>query len=139
MLITFYMFVGELASTLAKPGAKIIDISKIYNYEMDYDFEDKLSIGQLIVGANLRHYNLDTQGTLYTDYNNKPIEYQEYGAYAQLKRNIFDDKVTLSGSLRYDKQTVLEEGNITPRLGLLFNLSENQKNQEEKRRLKEKR
>jgi outer membrane receptor for ferrienterochelin and colicin len=93
---------------------------------MDYDFEDKLSIGQLIVGANLRHYNLDTQGTLYTDYNNKPIEYQEYGAYAQLKRNIFDDKVTLSGSLRYDKQTVLEEGNITPRLGLLFNLSENQ-------------
>ncbi|MGB0774166.1 MAG: TonB-dependent receptor domain-containing protein, partial [Flavobacteriaceae bacterium] len=32
----------------------------------------------------------------------------------------------LTGSLRYDKQTVLEEGNITPRLGLLFNLSENQ-------------
>ncbi len=107
-------------------GAKIIDVSKIYNYEIDYDFEDKLSIGQLIVGANLRHYNLNTQGTLYTDYDNKPIEYQEYGAYAQLKRNIFDDKVTFSGSLRYDKQTVLEEGNITPRLGLLFNLSENQ-------------
>ena len=106
-------------------GARIIDVSKIYNYEIDYDFEDKLSIGQLIVGANLRHYNLNTQGTLYTDYD-KPIEYQEYGAYAQLKRNIFDDKVTLTGSLRYDKQTVLEEGNITPRLGLLFNLSENQ-------------
>ena len=49
-----------------------------------------------------------------------------HGAYAQLKRNIFDDKVTLTGSLRYDKQTVLEEGNITPRLGLLVNLSENQ-------------
>ena len=28
--------------------------------------------------------------------------------------------------MRYDKQTVLEEGNITPRLGLLFNLSDNQ-------------
>jgi outer membrane receptor for ferrienterochelin and colicin len=106
-------------------GAKIIDVSKIYNYEIDYDFEDKLSIGQLIVGANLRQYNLNTKGTLYTDYD-KPIEYQEYGAYAQLKRNIFDDKVTFSGSLRYDRQTVLEEGNITPRLGLLFNLSDNQ-------------
>ena len=117
---------SEISANNLGAGAKIIDVSKIYNYEMDYDFEDKLSIGQLIVGANLRHYNLDTQGTLYTDYNNKPIEYQEYGAYAQLKRNIFDDKVTLSGSLRYDKQTVLEEGNITPRLGLLFNLSENQ-------------
>lgn len=116
---------SEISADNLGTGAKIIDVSKIYNYEIDYDFEDKLSIGQLIVGANLRQYSLDTKGTLYTDYN-EPIEYQEYGAYAQLKRNIFDEKVTLTGSLRYDKQTVLEEGNITPRLGLLFNLSDNQ-------------
>ena len=106
-------------------GARIIDVSEIYNYEIDYDFEDRFSFGQIIVGANLRQYKLDTQGTLYTDYD-KPIEYQEYGAYAQLKKSLFDDNVTLTGSLRYDKQTVLEEGNITPRLGLLFNLSDNQ-------------
>ncbi|MEC8239306.1 MAG: TonB-dependent receptor [Bacteroidota bacterium] len=117
--------ISNISANNLGAGAKIVDVSKIYNYEIDYDFEDKLSVGQLIVGANLRQYNLNTQGTLYTDYD-KPIEYQEYGAYAQLKRNIFDDKVTLTGSLRYDKQTVLEEGNITPRLGLLFNLSENQ-------------
>ena len=117
--------VSKISANNLGAGAKIVDVSKIYNYEIDYDFEDKLSIGQLIVGANLRQYNLNTQGTLYTDYT-KPIEYQEYGAYAQLKRNIFDDNITLTGSLRYDKQTVLEEGNITPRLGLLFNLSDNQ-------------
>jgi hypothetical protein len=116
---------SEISADNLGSGAKIIDVSKIYNYEIDYDFEDKLSIGQLIVGANLRQYSLDTKGTLYTDYN-EPIEYQEYGAYAQLKRNIFDDNITLTGSLRYDKQTVLEDGNITPRLGLLFNLSDNQ-------------
>ena len=116
---------SEISADNLGTGAKIIDVSKIYNYEIDYDFEDKLSIGQLIVGANLRQYSLDTKGTLYTDYN-EPIEYQEYGAYAQLKRNIFDDNITLTGSLRYDKQTVLEDGNITPRLGLLFNLSDNQ-------------
>lgn len=106
-------------------GARIIDVSKIYNYEVDYDFGDKFDFGQLIVGANLRHFNLNTQGTLYTDYN-KPIEYQEYGAYAQLKTNLLDDFVTLTGSIRYDEQTVLENGNFTPRLGLLFNLSDNQ-------------
>ena len=116
---------SEISADNLGAGAKIIDVSKIYNYEIDYDFEDKLSIGQLIVGANLRQYSLDTKGTLYTDYN-EPIEYQEYGAYAQLKRDIFDDNITLTGSLRYDKQTVLEDGNITPRLGLLFNLSDNQ-------------
>ena len=54
-------------------GAKIIDVSKIYNYEIDYDFEDKLSIGQLIVGANLRQYNLNTKGTLYTDYTTSQL------------------------------------------------------------------
>lgn len=106
-------------------GARIIDVSKIYNYEADYDFGDKFDFGQLIVGANLRHFNLNTQGTLYTDYD-KPIEYQEYGAYAQLKKNLFDDFVTLTGSIRYDEQTVLDSGNFTPRLGLLFNLNENQ-------------
>ena len=116
---------SEISADNLGTGAKIVDVSKIYNYEIDYDFEDKLSIGQLIVGANLRQYSLDTKGTLYTDYN-EPIEYQEYGAYAQLKRNIFDDNITLTGSLRYDKQTVLEDGNITPRLGLLFNVSDNQ-------------
>ena len=116
---------SEISADNLGAGAKIIDVSKIYNYEIDYDFEDKLSIGQLIVGANLRQYSLDTKGTLYTDYN-EPIEYQEYGAYAQLKRDIFDDNITLTGSLRYDKQTVLEDGNITPRLGLLLNLSDNQ-------------
>ena len=106
-------------------GARIVDVSKIYNYEVDYDFGDKFDFGQLIVGANLRHFNLNTQGTLYTDYD-EPIEYQEYGAYAQLKKNLFDDFVTLTGSIRYDEQTVLESGNFTPRLALLFNLDDNQ-------------
>jgi hypothetical protein len=32
----------------------------------------------------------------------------------------------MTASVRYDKQSVLEDGNFTPRLGFLFNLSENQ-------------
>ena len=106
-------------------GSIVQDLSKIFNYEVDYDFGDKLGIGNLIVGATYRNYELSTGGTLYTDYD-APIEYAEYGAYAQLKRNLMDDKLTLIASARYDKQTVLENGNFTPRLGLLFNLSENQ-------------
>jgi iron complex outermembrane receptor protein len=62
---------------------------------------------------------------LYTDYD-APIEYNEYGAYAQLKKSMMDDKLTVTASARYDKQSVLESGNFTPRLGFLFNLSENQ-------------
>ncbi|GIR50326.1 MAG: hypothetical protein CM15mP59_0680 [Flavobacteriaceae bacterium] len=64
--------ISNISANNLGAGAKIVDVSKIYNYEIDYDFEDKLSVGQLIVGANLRQYNLNTQGTLYTDYD-KPI------------------------------------------------------------------
>jgi outer membrane receptor protein involved in Fe transport len=32
----------------------------------------------------------------------------------------------MTASVRYDKQSVLDDGNFTPRLGFLFNLSENQ-------------
>lgn len=106
-------------------GSIVQDLSKIFNYEVDYDFGEKLSIGNLIVGATYRNYELSTGGTLYTDYD-APIEYSEYGAYAQLKRNLMDEKLTLTASARYDKQSVLESGNFTPRIGLLYNISDNQ-------------
>ena len=106
-------------------GSIVQDLSKIFNYEVDYDFGEKLEFGNLIVGASYRNYELATGGTLYTDYD-APIEYNEYGAYAQLKKSMMDDKLTVTASARYDKQSVLESGNFTPRLGFLFNLSENQ-------------
>ena len=106
-------------------GSIVQDLSKIFNYEVDYDFGEKLEFGNLIVGGSYRNYELATGGTLYTDYD-APIEYNEYGAYAQLKKTIMDDKLTVTASARYDKQSVLESGNFTPRLGFLFNLSENQ-------------
>jgi outer membrane receptor protein involved in Fe transport len=106
-------------------GSRIQDISKILNYEVDYDFGDKFGIGNLIVGANYRSFEMSTGGTLYTDYN-APIEYSEAGAYAQLKSNLLDDKVSMTASIRYDKQNVMEDGNFTPRIGFLVNISENQ-------------
>ena len=123
-------FNEALAASRSNPleigrGSIVQDLSKIFNYEVDYDFGDKFDFGNLIVGASLRNYELATGGTLYTDYD-APIEYSEYGAYAQLKSDLLDDKVSMTASVRYDKQTVLDDGNFTPRLGFLVNLSENQ-------------
>jgi outer membrane receptor protein involved in Fe transport len=123
-------FNAALAASRSNPleigrGSIVQDVSKIFNYEVDYDFGDKFDFGNLIVGASLRNYELATGGTLYTDYD-APIEYSEYGAYAQLKSDLLDDKVSMTASVRYDKQSVLDDGNFTPRLGFLVNLSENQ-------------
>ena len=91
----------------------------------NYDFEDKIKFAHVLVGGLYRAFNLDTDGTLYTDYD-APIEYNEFGVYGQLQKDLFDDTVSLTASLRYDKVEVMEDANVTPRLGLLFKLSDNQ-------------
>ena len=104
-------------------GALIKDVSEVSTFEANYDFEDKISFANLIVGGLYRNFNLDTDGTLYTDYDD-PIEYNEYGVFAQMQKDLFDDSVSLTASMRYDKQSVMEDANVTPRLGLLFKLSD---------------
>ena len=104
-------------------GSRIYDISKVYNYEVDYDFGDKFSFGNLIVGAQFKNFDLDC--TLYNTDVDGPIKYYQFGTYAQLKTDLFNDFISLTTSMRYDKVEVLDEGNVTPKLALLFNLSEN--------------
>jgi hypothetical protein len=107
-------------------GAQILDLSKAYTFEANYDFEDKIEFADVIVGGIFRSFDLNTDGTLYTDYDGDGIQYNEFGAYAQMKKDLFSDFVTLTASLRYDKVEVLDNANIAPRAGLLFNLSDNQ-------------
>jgi hypothetical protein len=104
-------------------GALIKDLSEVSTFEANYDFEDKISFANLIVGGLYRSFNLDTDGTLYTDYDD-PIEYNEFGVFAQMQKDLFDDNVSLTASMRYDKQSVMEDANVTPRMGLLFKLSD---------------
>jgi outer membrane receptor protein involved in Fe transport len=104
-------------------GALIKDVSTVATFEANYDFEDKISFANVIVGGLYRGFSLDTDGTLYTDYGD-PIEYNEYGVFAQMQKDLFNDDVSLTASMRYDKQSVMEDANVTPRLGLLFKLSE---------------
>ena len=47
------------------------------------------------------------------------------GLYAQAQKSLFDGAVKLTGSMRYDKSEFFE-GTVTPRIGALVSLSENQ-------------
>ena len=105
-------------------GARIIDVSTVSTFEANYDFEDKIDFANLIIGGLVRSFNLDTEGTLYTDYD-EAIEFNEFGVYAQMQKDLMDDNLSLTASMRYDKQDVMEDANITPRLGLLYKLSDN--------------
>lgn len=105
-------------------GAVIVDDSEVIDADLIYDFEDSLGFADVIAGASYRSSELNTGGTLYTDYDG-PITYYQYGAFVQAKKDLFNDFVSLTASLRYDKAEFFD-GYITPRLGLLFNISEEQ-------------
>lgn len=105
-------------------GAKFIDNTKFRhingNYNLAHLIDDWADIQ---VGGSWREYELNSQGTIFTDFDG-PITYDEYGAYTQFQKKLIDDrlKVTLSG--RYDKNEFFD-GFFSPRAGVAVTLGEN--------------
>ena len=105
-------------------GAGILDTSQSNSFEVDYNLQDLISGVDVIIGGSYRDYILRSNGTLFTDYD-APIEFTEMGLYAQAQKDIMGGAVKLTGSMRYDKSEFFE-GTVTPRIGALIFLSENQ-------------
>ncbi|MDO9261578.1 MAG: TonB-dependent receptor [Flavobacteriaceae bacterium] len=99
-------------------GSKFVDQSKIYHSDANYNFGDIIDFADLQVGGSWRQYSLNSNGTIFTDYDG-PITYQEYGAYTQVQKKFFDDRLKLAGSLRYDKADNFD-GNISPRVAITY-------------------
>ena len=105
-------------------GAGILDTSQSNSFEVDYNLQDLVDGVDIVVGASYRDYILRSNGTLFTDYD-APIEYTDMGLYAQAQTDLMGGAVKLTGSMRYDKSEFFE-GTVTPRIGALIFLSENQ-------------
>ncbi|MGV8815079.1 MAG: TonB-dependent receptor [Gelidibacter sp.] len=109
-------------------GSQFRDASKYYHADANYNFSHLWNVIDIQVGGSYRQYNLNSFGTIYTDFDG-PIDYSEYGAYTQLQKELSlggDMKVKLTGSLRYDKSEFFE-GFLSPRLsaGWTVNQSHN--------------
>ena len=104
-------------------GSKLVDNSRIYHSDVNYNFKDKVKFAEIQVGGSYRLYELNSQGRIYTDANG-PINYNEYGAYTQLQKKLMDDRLKLSGSIRYDKSKNFE-GNYSPRISAVYSAGEN--------------
>jgi len=99
-------------------GSKLVDNSKIYHSDANYNFKDVIKFAEIQVGGSFRLYELNSHGRIYTDADG-PINYNEYGAYAQLMKKFLDDRLKFTGSLRYDKSKNFD-GNFSPRLSLVY-------------------
>jgi outer membrane receptor protein involved in Fe transport len=99
-------------------GSKLVDNSKIYHSDANYNFKDLIKIAEIQVGGSFRLYELNSHGRIYTDANS-PINYNEYGIYTQLTKKFIDDRLKFTGSLRYDKSKNFD-GSYSPRLSLVY-------------------
>jgi len=111
------------ATSIAEGGAKFLDNSSLYHYEGSYNFRDKIDWADIVIGANYRTYQLESEGTLFAlDENGEEISFSEYGGYLQIKRSI-SDAVDLQFSGRYDKNENFK-GQFTPRVSLVWEFLE---------------
>jgi len=99
-------------------GAKFVDRTSIYHIDANYNFRDIIEFAEIQLGGSWRKYALNSEGTIFTDYDGK-ITYNEIGAYAQLQKKMVDDRLKFTGSLRYDKAEQFD-GHISPRVSLAY-------------------
>ncbi|MCO4293891.1 TonB-dependent receptor [Solitalea sp. MAHUQ-68] len=111
---------NTVASIPIPRGALFTDKSDLYQAEGLYNLSKFTSkVVDLQVGGNYRMYSLNSKGTLFVDTLGKAIDVKEYGAFAQVSKRFLDDKIKLSGSLRYDKNENFK-GQFSPRVSAVW-------------------
>lgn len=99
-------------------GGAFLDKTNLYHAEGVYNFKNQIKFIDLLAGANVRQYSLQSNGTLFSDKKEGRtgiIPINEYGAFIQGAKSLFKDHLKLSASIRYDKSQNFE-GFFTPRL-----------------------
>jgi outer membrane receptor protein involved in Fe transport len=101
-----------------KPGgAKFLDKSSLWAADFQVNVSDAAhfsNVVEMMVGGGWKQWVLKSQGTIFADTAGN-ILVNEYGGFLQLKKRLFNDILTLTGAIRYDKQTNYD-GRWTPRI-----------------------
>lgn len=127
-------------------GSALIQKSRLYHTEAQWDLSNKVKIFDLLVGGDARLYEIIPDGNNFVDFSrsiperNKPVSvngkvpdstdfganvyYKKFGAFTQITKTFFDDKLKLFGSLRWDYNPEFDP-KFTPRLAAVYTLAEN--------------
>jgi iron complex outermembrane receptor protein len=117
--------IADIRTRAIPAGANFLDRTNMYHAEGMFNFKNQISpeLVELLVGANYRVYDLNSEGTLFSlDQNGKEFDIHEYGAYVQAAKT-FADIFKLTGSIRYDKNENFK-GQFSPRISGVLTLAE---------------
>ncbi|WP_254411496.1 TonB-dependent receptor [Dyadobacter diqingensis] len=113
----------KLEKVYGAGGAGIFTKSKFYHAEGQYDFTDQIKFVDIVAGGNFRRYDMFTNGTLFDD-KDQNITINEGGAFVQVSKKMWQDKLKLTVSDRFDKNQNFK-GRMTPRASAVFTVAKN--------------
>lgn len=117
----FKQIFDQVRKTPIPNGGLLKEKSQLWMTEGQYTFGDAVKSAEIVVGGNYKRYVLNSGGTLFIDTLN-PIGINEVGAYTQVTRKLFDEKLVLTASGRFDKNENFK-AQFTPRFAALIKLA----------------
>jgi iron complex outermembrane receptor protein len=118
----------------ATGGAALVQKSNMFNGEAQWDLTSKVKFVDLLVGGDVRVYQIIPDGNNFVDFSrsiadrNTPLAdgsfgenviYKKYGAFTQVTKTFFDEKLKLFGSVRWDYNPYFDP-KFTPRLAAVY-------------------
>ncbi len=104
-------------------GAGITDETGYYHADANYNFKDLVDWAEIQIGGSYRQFNINSQGTLFTD-KDSAIKFDMFGLYAQVQKEFLDERLKFTGSLRYDEASNFK-GNYSPRIAFTYDVGGN--------------
>jgi iron complex outermembrane receptor protein len=115
-------------------GAALVQKSRMYHTEAQWDLSEKVKIFNLLVGGDARVYEIIPDGNNFVDFSrpieerNKPLKdgsfgnnvyYKKFGAFTQVTKTFFKEQLKLFGSIRFDYNPEFNP-ELTPRLAAVY-------------------
>jgi outer membrane receptor protein involved in Fe transport len=130
---------GTIPDAPETGGAALIQKSRLYHGEAQWDLSSKIKVFDLLVGGDARIYEVIPDGNNFVDFSRSIAErnqalpdgsyghnvyYKKYGVFSQVTKTFFQEKLKLFGSLRFDYNPEFDP-KFTPRLAAVYTFNEN--------------
>ncbi|WP_161891094.1 TonB-dependent receptor [Pontibacter russatus] len=117
----------------ATGGAWLSQRSRLYHTDAQWDSKDRIRFANLLLGVDARVYEVIPDGNNFVDFS-RPLHartlpggdnvyYKKFGAFGQLTRAFFGEKLKLYGSLRLDYNPEFDP-KLNPRVAAVYTLAE---------------
>lgn len=125
---------GTIPDAALTGGAALIQKSRMYHTEAQWDLSKKIKLFDLLIGGDARVYKVIPDGNNFVDFSrsiadrNKPLKdgsfgnnvyYKKFGAFSQATKTFFQERLKIFGSLRFDYNPEFDP-KFTPRIAAVY-------------------